>query len=661
MPIVVLLIAALAFAFTPALAQAQHAQPAKAPPANAQPAKKGKPAAKAATPKRHDGEVEVSSLSLTGVHAIKAGELKAVLVTKASSRWPWGDKRYLTQIDLDQDLLRIHAFYADRGYPRARALPPALRYSDDRRRVDIEIPIEEGEPVRIDSVSFFGFDTIPQDSFARLKRRLSLDPGDVRTQQSLLAARDRALAVLKEYGYPYADVQALEGSGSKPGTVSLTLAAEPGRTAKFGPIEIVGIRSVGEEVVRRQLAFSEGDTFKMSRVLESQRRLYNLELFQFVNFEVKDLEAQPEQVPVRAVLTEGKHRKVQFGVGYGTEDKARTQVSWRHVNFFGGARTASVEAKYSDLERGVRATFTEPYFFSPSYKLTGSLQQWYASEPAYELRTRGGRLGITREIIQRDISRRRNRKTTASIAFVDESEEYSIAEPYRSDPTLHDDFLALGLDPLTGEGHGRLVALAFDLTHDTTLNLLDARSGYLASLHVERSEKVLGGDFRYLELQLRAQHYVTIASRYVWANRIRVGALDAGMADSNLPFFKRFFLGGSTSLRGWSRFQVSPLSDSGLPIGGQSLLEGSSELRFPIKGNIGGVGFLDYGNVWADSWDYKLDTLRYDAGAGLRYTTPIGPVRFDVGYQLNPIAGLLDGGEPQNRRWRVHFSIGQAF
>lgn len=654
MPIVVLLIAALASGamFLPVPAEAQHPPPPRV--------RKARPAEKPA-PKRHDGEVEVSSLSLTGVHVIKASELQAVLVTKASSRWPWGQKRYFTRIDLDQDLLRIHAFYADRGYPRATASTPRLRYSDDQRRVDIEIPIVEGDPIRIDSVSFFGFDDVPKESFARLKRRLSLDAGDVRTQQSLLAARDRALAVLKEYGFPYANVQALEGAGSKPGTVSITLAAEPGRTAKFGPIEVVGTRSVGEDVVRRQLAFSEGDTFKMSRVLESQRRLYNLELFQFVNFEVKDLDTQPEQVPVRAVLTEGKHRKVQFGVGYGTEDKARTQVNWRHVNFFGGARTAGVEAKYSALERGVRATFTEPYFFSPSYKLTASIQQWYASEPAYDLRTRGGRIGITREIIQRDVSRRRNRKTTASIQLVDEYENYSIAEPYRSDPTLHDDFIALGLDPLTGAGRGTLLALAFDLTHDTTLNLLDARSGYLASLHVERAEKVLGGDFRYLEIQLRAQHYVTIASKYVWANRIRVGDLDSGAGESNLPFFKRFFLGGATSLRGWSRFQVSPISDTGLPIGGRSLLEGSSELRFPIKGNFGGVGFVDYGNVWEDSWDYNLDTLRYDVGAGLRYTTPIGPVRFDFGYQLNPIAGLLDGGEPQNRRWRVHFSIGQAF
>lgn len=605
-------------------------------------------------------DVHVSKLTLTGVNAVSAGQLKSVLVTKASSRWPWGEKKDFNQADLDADLLRIRAFYADRGYPRITVTPPDLKFNADNTDVAITIHVDEGTPVRIESVDYFGFEAVPEDVLTRMKRRISLDAGEIRTQQALLAARDRAVQVLKEFGFPYAQVQALEGAGSKPGTVLIYLAAEPGRTAKFGPVQIAGNTSVSEHVIRRQLAFSEGDTFKMSRVLESQRRLYGLELFQFVNFEVQDLEAQPAEVPVRAVLTEGKHRRVEYSVGYGTEDKARTQVKWRHVNFFGGARTAGVEAKYSALERGVRATFTEPFFFSPSYKMNASVQQWYASEPAYELTTRGGRIGVTREIVQRDFVRRKNRKTTATIAFVNEFEDYKIADPYRTDPTFFDDFIALGLDPLTGAGHGTNVALALDITHDTTLNLLDARSGYVTSLHVEKSARLMGGSFDYLELQWRGQHYITVG-KVVLANRLRLGALDAKDGDANLPFFKRFFLGGSTSLRGWSRFQVSPITDSGLPIGGRSMVEGSSELRFPIKGNVGGVFFVDYGNVWERRWDYQLRDLRYDTGAGLRYTTPIGPVRFDVGYQLNPIDGLLDDGKPQTRRWRLHFSIGQAF
>ena len=130
--------------------------------------------------------------------------------------------------------------------------------------------------------------------------------------------------------------------------------------------------------------------------------------------------------------------------------------------------------------------------------------------------------------------------------------------------------------------------------------------------------------------------------------------------EANVPFYRRFFLGGSSSIRGWGRFDVSPLSD-GFPIGGLSMLEGSAEVRVPLKGKFGAVAFFDFGNVWREARNFDLGDLRYAVGPGLRYQTPIGPARLDVGYQLNPIDGLLIDGEPQKRRIRLHFSIGQAF
>ena len=129
---------------------------------------------------------------------------------------------------------------------------------------------------------------------------------------------------------------------------------------------------------------------------------------------------------------------------------------------------------------------------------------------------------------------------------------------------------------------------------------------------------------------------------------------------TDVPFGKRYFLGGSTSLRGWGIYEVGPLA-GGLPVGGNSLVSFSSEMRAPLPGKLGAVLFLDGGNVWADSFGMNLRDLHYAVGPGLRYQTPIGPLRFDVGYQLNPEPGLLVNGQPQQRRWRMHFSVGQAF
>jgi outer membrane translocation and assembly module TamA len=147
----------------------------------------------------------------------------------------------------------------------------------------------------------------------------------------------------------------------------------------------------------------------------------------------------------------------------------------------------------------------------------------------------------------------------------------------------------------------------------------------------------------------------------VLAVRARGGSIGAPRGENlKVPFYRRYWLGGATSLRGWGRFEVSPLFD-GVPIGGHTMVESSAELRAPVWGNLTAVLFADAGNVWNNAWDFNLNDLRYDVGPGLRYMTPVGPLRFDFGYQLKRIPGLLVDGKPEARRYRFHFSIGQAF
>jgi outer membrane protein insertion porin family len=169
------------------------------------------------------------------------------------------------------------------------------------------------------------------------------------------------------------------------------------------------------------------------------------------------------------------------------------------------------------------------------------------------------------------------------------------------------------------------------------------------------------GTFNYYSASADARHYLPVGNTLVLASRLQIGNIrPVGNEATNVPFSKKYFLGGATSIRGWGRYGVSPLSE-GLPIGGNSMIAFSEELRATLRGNLGGVLFVDGGNVWADSFGYKLGELRYAIGPGLRYQTPIGPIRFDIGYQLNPTPELLVNGNPQTRRYRLHFSIGQAF
>ena len=172
------------------------------------------------------------------------------------------------------------------------------------------------------------------------------------------------------------------------------------------------------------------------------------------------------------------------------------------------------------------------------------------------------------------------------------------------------------------------------------------------------------GDYDYTELTLEGRYYMPVGSRAVLAVRASGGSIAARRGDNDVPvpFFKRYFLGGSTNLRGWGRFDVSPLSGSGLPIGGKTTMNFSTELADAGRSATwAAVVFLDGGNVWLGAWDFNLNNMRYDVGPGLRYDTKVGPIRVDLGYQLNPIPGLLVNGKPEPRQFRLHFSIGQAF
>jgi outer membrane protein assembly factor BamA len=231
-----------------------------------------------------------------------------------------------------------------------------------------------------------------------------------------------------------------------------------------------------------------------------------------------------------------------------------------------------------------------------------------------------------------------------------------------TDFSVRNQLIALGLDPRNGSTTGTLGAVAFDISRNTSNSVLDPSRGYEATLHLEDAGRLMWGTYRYFMARTEGRHYLPIGKNLVWANRVDLGSIQpAGGDERNVPFHNRFFLGGATSVRGWGRFELSPLSTFGFPIGGLSMFEASTEARFPVWGKVGGVAFLDAGTVGLQPWQFNMSQMRYAVGPGLRYQTPIGPARVDFGYQLNREPGLLVNGNPETRRWRIHFSIGQAF
>jgi len=608
-----------------------------------------------------EGQVEVTGFTLEGVTSIDEGRLKSVLATAESAWLPWGRKRYFDRAAFDADIKRIEAFYADRGFPDARVVSFDVDLNDDQTKVDLTLVIDEGEPVIVEEIQFNGYDGAGRRRLGWLKRRLPQKEGQARDAELLTLSRGAVLDDMRDRGYPHARVRMTERPGSSQNARVVVVHIEPGPRAVFGPIAVHGNEKVSEDVILDQLTFAPGDRYRLGRMQESTRRLYGLELFQFVTIEELDLESESDVVPVRVTVTEGDQQRVRFRVGYGSEEQARATVEYRHVNFLGGARTAGLDAKWSSLDRGAGVTFSEPNLFS-KVALNVRGENWFFDQPLYDLETKGGRATLTRRFGQAGPLSRGREVTTISAGYLLEYEDYRAAPEILADPEGRDLLISLGINPETGRGEGWLSALTFDINRNTTENLLDARRGYVLSAHVEKAG--LGRDFSYLETSGEVRHYQNLRGRAVIATRLRGATLGGtDTPDEDIPFFKRYFLGGSQGMRGWGRFEVSPLTEDGLPIGGYTSFEGSVELRVPFTENLGAVAFLDGGNVWAGTYDFDFGDLRYAAGGGLRYRTPVGPIRVDVGWQLTPNERLVIGGRPyaEQRRWRVHFSVGQAF
>ena len=604
---------------------------------------------------KDEGTVTVRSITFKGVTAVDESQLRSALATRQSSRIPWGRRYLFDRSRLDADLQRIVAFYADRGYPDARVSAVDVKFNDGKDEVRVSLTVAEGEPVLVSSVDLVGFEAIPPGHLDVLRKQIPVKVGGPRDRQQVLASRELAVNELRDHGYPFGKVSVNEeGSGR---TIALTFTADTGPLAHFGPVEIAGNKTVSDGVIRRQLTIRQGDLYRRSVIQDTQGRLYAMALFQFVNIEILDPENQETEVRTRVTVAEGKQHRFNLGVGYGTEEKARVDGDYHDVNFLGGARSAGVRARWSSLDRGVRADFNQPYMFTPHLSLGAEAQQWYTFTPAYQSMITGGKLTLTH---------RSSRQTSWSVSVVNERDSSSIADAVFGNPTLYltlrPYLIALGLDPTTNKQEGTLNAVALDVQRSTADNLLNASRGYQLALHVESAGKLIPGTFRYNAVSADLRHYAPVGNRVVVANRVQLGMIDpVGGDPGNVPFAKKYFLGGASSIRGWGRYEVSPLDPSGLPVGGNSLVAASSELRASLHGALGGVVFVDAGNVWANAGGVDLNDLRYAVGAGLRYRTAIGPIRFDFGYQLNPIDGLIVNGSGQTRRWRVHFSIGQAF
>ena len=443
------------------------------------------------------------------------------------------------------------------------------------------------------------------------------------------------MEALQNHGYPYAQVSLAREPIDSTRT-RVVIRADAGPPGFFGPIDIVGNRRVDDRIIRRRIGYAPGEPFRRSAIEHTQQSIGALGLFKSVDIQMQNAAARPADVPTLITVEERTPWQWNLGIGYAAGERLALDARISHLNVLGSARRLDLEGRRSAIERSAALTFTQLDSWHPSLGLSLQARHREIDERSFFALSRGGQAAVTWQWT-------RQLATTASYAVALEKSDVDS-----------------GLEPLLGLQDGMVSAWSIDLDHRKAAT--GTPPSRTIALHVEQAGWWMPGTFNYVNLIGDARHYRrAFDDRVVFASRMRYGAIDRRTNEADIPLLKRFFLGGPDEMRGWGTYELAPLSASGAPIGGKSLLTMTGEARFPIFKRLAGAVFVEAGNVWQDSWTLHLDDLLYDAGPGLRIDTPFGLVRLDFGYQLKTLDDLRIDGRPQKSRWRVGFGIGEAF
>ncbi len=302
------------------------------------------------------------------------------------------------------------------------------------------------------------------------------------------------------------------------------------------------------------------------------------------------------------------------------------------MNWLGGGRRLSVLAKYSSINIAGVVNFVQPHFLSPRTQGVVDFRYDQEKEQTY-LRN-----------VARLLPRLDQHFSSQLTGFIGFRFEYD---------KLNEIATATAQELGGVRRHGFLSGPTAGLVWNTSDDPFNPKKGEVISLLLDQAGAIWGGDYSFYKITAEAKKYIDIGWQTVFASRLKLGFADAIGSDQNLPIFERFYSGGEKSVRGYGRRRLGPLSASHDPLGGLSLLEGSVELRRPIWKELGGAVFVDFGQVSKRSYDLPMGNLQFSAGFGLSYTTPVGPLRLDVGFPFK--------APPGDRPWQIHFSIGASF
>ena len=501
-----------------------------------------------------------------------------------------------------------------------------LSIDDDTEPVRIAFQVDPGPRYRLRDVTV---EVLPPDTDLPLPslEELGIAPGEPAVAQTILDAETRLIERARARGH------ALAAAGERGAVVDhdsdamdLTLRLDAGPLVRFGQIDVVGLVEVERNFAERRLPWQQGELITSDRLTEGQRALRETELFSTIRTRLGTTPDEEGRLPVTVAVTERKHRSIEVGVRYRTDEGPGGNIAWEHRNYFGRGERVRLELDASPIAGFLLGSFRKPDVFIRDLALLTEAEVAYEDPDAYESRSATTRVGLERRF-------REGMTLAGALAFRAEQVE----EANR------------GRDESFG-----LVSLPVRFNWDRSDDLLDPSRGGRLRLENEPFVDTFGNGLRFNKSRFEYTHYVQVleSPRVVLAGRSAIGTL-FGEPRAEVPANLRFYAGGGGSVRGFAFQEAGELDDENDPIGGRSLFEASGEVRARVTDTIGLVAFVDAGAAFNSPYPDFDDQLRIGAGPGIRYFSPIGPIRLDVGFPVNP--------RDTDDAFQLYISIGQAF
>ena len=581
----------------------------------------------------------IKDIDIIGNQAFSDSRLKDLFDLDTGGWLSWYTKSdQYSRAKLNADLEALRSFYLARGYLDFKIDSTQVAMAPDKESITITVNITEGERFVVSGVSLDGNFLQKDDEFKSL---VKIKPGEAYNADNVAQTTKAFTEHFGNYGYAFAQVEAVPEVDRVNNRVAITLRAEPSRRAYVRRINIHGNARTRDEVIRREFRQYESSWYDAEKIRLSRDRVDRLGYFTELSVSTADVAGAPDQVDLNVEVKEKPTGSVSVGAGYSTAEKLAFTFGLSQENVFGSGNKLDLQLNTGKYNRTIVVSATDPYFTSNG--VSRKVDVYYRTQKPYQ--DQGGNYTL--------ITMGVGLKFGVPVTELDTVYLGMNAERTRIKPGTN--IPAAYLDYAERFGYS---SSAFPFTLGWSR---DSRDSALAP-NSGRYQRLLGelglfGDARYVKANYQYQQYIPLSKQYTLAFNGEAG-WGKGLGGRPFPVFKNFYAGGLGSVRGYEQSTLGPRDVTGAFIGGTRKFVLNTEFitPFPGAGNdrtLRLFGFVDAGALYGDNDKISADALRYSTGVGLSWISPLGPLRFAFAVPLRK--------KPGDRIQRLQFQIGTSF